>query len=256
MIARDAFVDAMLERAPTTITRVAAERYARDLEGRGAALDAFPPDVAALIAACLDGSEAAMRTFEERYFPRLDEALRSVGDGAFVEEVKQHLRMRLYPPPGGSSTFETYLGRGSLEGWLRVSAMRLAIDLRRKRGEIAADPDPERASVAIARQEPELEHLRARHLRDFERAFDAALETLDPAERSLLRYYYVDRLTLEELAALLRSSKSTIARRLTQIRERLVASTRTHLRASLSLSTESVVDVSLASALDRADQNP
>src|SRR5207237_504994 len=92
---------------------------------------------------------------------------------------------------------DEYSGRGTLGGWVRMLAVRAAIDLRRRRGERVPDlRDAQRAAV-----DPELGYLSQRYRGEVENAFRHALTLLDGEQRTLLRMHFVDAVTLDELGA-------------------------------------------------------
>lgn len=206
-----------------------------------------------------DGDRGAIAQLEALGFAQLENALRRLGDASFQDEVRQLLRLRLFAPEGRSILWD-YDGQGDLVSWLRVVAVRIGLDLRRKTWrEMPLEPASgvERAAQ-VAGSDPELQHLRARHGPDFQNAFSHALGALRPEDRNLLRLYYVDRLTIDELGALFGIHRVSAARRVTKVRELVVTATKEHLLQSLHLTPSELesllaaldVDVSLAGALD------
>jgi len=168
-----------------------------------------------LARACARGNEAAWEVLVRTYREKLYRAARAV---APVESVARELADSVYADLFGTrvdkdgrriSKLESYLGRGSLEGWLRmvlaqeyVNRFRAerrfvgfaeAIDCR-PHGEDAA---PENAKLA--------------------RATDAALAAISSEERFLLAAYYLDGRTLAEMGRMLCVHESTISRRLEKI---------------------------------------
>ena len=102
------------------------------------------------------------------------------------------------------------------------------------------------ADLPLAAPNPELELIRRRHKEHFSEAFAAALATLDPRERTLLKLHTLDGLPLEQIAPLYKVDKSTISRWIAHAREQLEERTRDHLRLALKLNSgelESVLRV-------------
>lgn len=61
-----------------------------------------------------------------------------------------------------------------------------------------------------------MEHLKQLYRGEFRVAFDAALETLTPRERNLLRHQFVDHLNLDQIGALYQVHRATAWRWLTR----------------------------------------
>ena len=66
-----------------------------------------------------------------------------------------------------------------------------------------------------------------------DRGVAGALADLAAEDRVLLRYKYVDGATLDEIAAIQRVHRATIARRFQELRERVAGGTRDRLVAAL-----------------------
>jgi RNA polymerase sigma-70 factor, ECF subfamily len=195
-----------------------------------------------LIAACLAGDAAALRAFEERYLAIAATALaRFDDDRDFRAEALQELRIRLFAPD--HPRIAEYDGSGSLEGWVRVVAMRVALNLvktRRRDVPMASPPEPALADIA----DPELAMIKARYRADFTAALRAAFDDLAPEARRILRFYLVDRLNIAEIGAIVGASRATIGRRVVECRRILLEGTRARLRAQLDgASTEEIESV-------------
>jgi RNA polymerase sigma-70 factor (ECF subfamily) len=61
------------------------------------------------------------------------------------------------------------------------------------------------------------------------------MAVLAPAERTLLRLHFVDGLSLDKLAVIEQISRSTVARRLVELRARLAAATKAELHRALGI---------------------
>jgi RNA polymerase sigma-70 factor (ECF subfamily) len=129
------------------------------------------------------------------------------------------------------------VGRGPLGGWVRVVAVRTAIDLSRRRGE--RRPQPEPALLA----DPELEYLRDRYREEFARAFAAAIAGLPPDSRNLLRLHLVEGISMEELGRQLGVHSTTVLRRVAAARRAIVEAAKEKLRERLRLSDSEYVSL-------------
>jgi RNA polymerase sigma-70 factor (ECF subfamily) len=222
-----------------------AEAFRAHLAARGLAPDADHGADLYLACACASGQPAALAAFEATFMPRLPAYLARLRPTAeIVDEVAQLLRERLFV--GATPKIADYAGKGELGGWLRVVAVRIAIDLGR------ASPPPmheleHHGSLAAATTSPDLEALRNRYREHFRGAFTATLSALSSEQRTLLKLHYRDGLTMEELGRMFQVNRSTIFRRLGACSAALLDGIRDRLGAELGVSTQELH--SLAAAL-------
>jgi RNA polymerase sigma-70 factor (ECF subfamily) len=136
---------------------------------------------------------------------------------AFADEVRQELRDKLFTSPDGEPKIAEYTGRGALGGWVRVSALRIALNLRRsaKRAAAVNERAASMEEALMSGSSPELAYLKERYRAVFTEALEAAVASLSDRDRALLRLYHVDGLSLEAMAALYRVHLSTVSRWLT-----------------------------------------
>jgi RNA polymerase sigma-70 factor (ECF subfamily) len=208
-----------------------AERFAEFLGGRVPAAELDTARVADLWAACAcgTGNGRAIAEVEARYFPDVDAALGKMGLSADrIGEVKQGLRRLLFvgdPDVQVRPRITEYRGTGDLRAWLRVTAMRAALKLLRK--ENRETPTDDALLEARAQQDdPELAYMKAAYRASFKVAFQEALESLLPRERTLLKQQIVDGLGIDELGALYQVHRATAARWVQSAREKLLLRTR------------------------------
>lgn len=181
-----------------------------------------------LARACARGHEAAWQRFLTLYREKMHLAASLIArEESLARELADSLYADLFGMRIGSdgervSKFSSYLGRGSLEGWLRtVLAQEYVNRLRRQQRLVAFDEEIE--ADAKASSFPELKPDN-RQLADFT---DAALAALSPQERFLLASYYLDGRTLAEIGRMLHVHESTVSRHLEKttvnLRKRIVA---------------------------------
>jgi RNA polymerase sigma-70 factor (ECF subfamily) len=187
-----------------------------------------------LACACADGNPAALRQLEDHYLaPARGAVARIDANDDFVAEVFQLLRERLLTGPGAK--IREYRGQGALAGWVRTAAVRAALNLRQ------AQRGQQQRELAIEQLgDPEIALFERRHQADLNRALHNALCRLTPRQRLLLRFYYVEQLTLSRIAALEGVSLSTVFRRLNAVIEAVLTDLRHELATLLGLSTQSV----------------
>ncbi len=178
--------------------------------------------------ACGHGHPEALRLFQAEFVPIASSTVRGVdASPAFVEEVTQQLLERILVATPAEPRILEYAGRGSLEHWLRAAALRLALNARRgaRRApdQLASDSQLE---VAAPTADLQLDILLARYGPDFGAALKEAMGALSAQERSLLKLHFIDGLSFNQIGAVYQVNKSTISRRLSHAREKLLATTR------------------------------
>src|SRR5215467_7179026 len=185
---------------------------------------AFPTD-AYLAAACARGDAAALRTVEETVFCRIPAIVHRIDPTpAFAGEVTQQVRIRLFVRDGDAPPrIARYTGEVPLSAWVRVIALRLALNA--KRGLRAPGDDAEEARV-VAMDDPEVDCLRSEYREPFVRAFEAALSSLPKDDRTVLRLHYVDGLNIDGIGRVFQVHRATIARWLVRIRSEVLARTK------------------------------
>ena len=189
-----------------------------------------------LACAVIDGVRAALLAFDRVLLRDVAPALRSIaGNPATIDETLQLVREKLLVPVNGALRLESYSGHGPLGGWLRVSALRVAISERRRvRPELSPDDDLE----AILDLAPNAEvKVLAREAGDDLRAALRAAIAAQPARlRAVLRMYYVAHHGVEDIGRVYNVHASTVSRWLTKAREEILVHTREHLVSRLQTS--------------------
>jgi RNA polymerase sigma-70 factor (ECF subfamily) len=166
--------------------------------------------------ACSFGDPIAIRALDAEYLARTEGAVAKVdGARAFVDEVKQTLRIRLLvgPPP----RIGQYAATGPLAAWLRVSALRTALDLRRT---VAAQEKTilDMMAEPFTSDLPGGSHVEREYV---EKALHTAFATLTARQRNVLRLHYVEALSIDEIGGIYRVHRATAARWLASIRKEL-----------------------------------
>ena len=94
--------------------------------------------------------------------------------------------------------------------------------------------------LAINVHDPEISLLRERYREQVHAALREAIAQLPERQRNVLRQYYIDGLTIDQLAALYRVDRATTARWVVASRSAVLAGVRTELTAALGASTEEI----------------
>ncbi|MCA9698053.1 MAG: hypothetical protein KC431_11060, partial [Myxococcales bacterium] len=128
----------------------------------------------------------------------------------------------------------SYQGRGSLRGWLRVTAARLIVDLSRRRAEPAsAGDDAHLLEILDDGRDTELDYLRHSHAPQLHAAIAAGVAALGVRQRNLLRQRYLHEVSVDALARLYDVHRSTLYVWLEQARVALMQRVRVELAAEL-----------------------
>lgn len=191
-----------------------------------------------LATACAQGDDKAVALFVEHFRGDVEAALaRFADDRAFRSEVADEVFDKLLvATPGHPPRIAAYHGRGELGRWIRVTAVRTAVDRTRGRDR-RESPAGEQALVdGLQRHEdPELRYLEDRYRTEFRAAFEHAAASLSDRDRRLLREQVVFGLGVVKIASLHDTSKSTAARWITAARARLVEAVHEYLQTELEL---------------------
>jgi RNA polymerase sigma-70 factor (ECF subfamily) len=198
---------------------------------RLALLESLRHEELALARGCAKGNEKAWEVFLTRYRSSLYGSAYTIArNDAAAHDLADSLYAELYglEERAGQrrSKLLYYMGRGSLEGWLRTVLAQNWIDAKRRtRREVSLEeqldgggqfeapaPTPLPAPTSPTNQ-----------------AIAAALSDLSSEDRFLLAAYYLDGRTLAQIALVMRVHESTISRKL----DRLLQSLRKDLRKRL-----------------------
>jgi RNA polymerase sigma-70 factor, ECF subfamily len=191
--------------------------------------------------ACATGKSTAIGIFERDLLREVRPALSRMRlDRSTVDDVKQLVRQKLLMPDGAAPPkIAEYAGRGPLESWVRVVAVRTALSLLRKSGKISERPLAESALRDVpGAADPEGDLVRSRYAGEFTAALEETLKSLPAHDRTILRLHFVDGLNIEQIGVIHRVHRSTVARWIARSRDALLEQTRSLLAKRLRL-TES-----------------
>lgn len=206
------------------------------------------------------GEPEALRTLDETMLAPLTSRLgREVED---ARDALQSLRTVLLVGDGTSGPrLLGYTGRGDLARFVKVAATRTWLNA--KRGVRREVQDEDRLLEEQAPVDGELHGMKEAYSAAFRVAFKAALVTLEPSERNLLRQHYLDGLTMEHIGALHGVHRVTVHRWIDRARAALAERTRSNMASALGLVDAEVksvlrliqsrLDVSLRSQVDWRD---
>lgn len=160
----------------------------------------------ALARACADADPRALAKFERAYGNLIELAVARVPNvGMDRDDFGQKVREKLFTAGAGRRPrIASYGGRGSLSAWVRVTAMRLALDLTRRRADpqhrVAEDGDlVDRIGGGV---DPELALMRSQWGGELRELLAAAMRELAPRDRNLLRHHYLHGLSARKIAVM------------------------------------------------------
>jgi RNA polymerase sigma-70 factor (ECF subfamily) len=231
--ARAAWPDVAIER----------EAFAAHLAITGAAIDSAHLGDLYLACGLARGQPDALAAFDRTLLAEVSLFVAHVDSTpSFVDELRQRLRTKLLvsPTPGAPPKIAEYAGRGPLRGWLRVAAVRTALNAKRDdRSDDHVDGDDALDAHATS-SDPKLAYMRELYGAEFRNAFHAALATLTPDERAVLRLRYVEGLNVDKIGVLYQVHRATVARWLDRARDKIANTTREQLAARLALPVDEV----------------
>jgi RNA polymerase sigma-70 factor (ECF subfamily) len=211
-----------------------------------------------LACACKERIPGAVEALQARYGADVDAALRSRKvPPAQREELRQMIWEKLFVGrPGAPPKIGDYAGRGPLGGWLRVAAVRAALNFfeQAKGDRLVVGEAVDEARHPTA-PDPELSFLKLHYRDEVQRALRDALASLETDERNVLRLYVLDGLSIDRIAAVYGVHRATAARWVTRGRDALLRGTRELLRQRLRID-EAEVESILAVVRSQMDLTP
>lgn len=211
-----------------------------------------------LACACALARHPAVAAFEKRHAGDIKRALRPMGLPEYqCNEIAQAVLTKLFvPKEGRQPQIEKYQGRGSLAGWIRAVAVRLAIEtLRKEKSKEFGVDSPVLEAFAAADVDPDLRALKEQHRTLANQAFEKGFTQLGIRQRNLLRQHYIHQLNIDQLGALYKVHRVTAFRWISKARTDVFNFARAYVSESLGAETQhadellrllqSQVDVSL-----------
>ncbi len=183
----------------------------------------------ALADGCVDAEPRAVTAFLRVHARDVDHAItRSRAPDRMADDIRQIVLAKLLPP---GRKLARYSGRGSLQHWVRAVTVRESISAMRSADAPVVDDDA--VADLAASGDLELSFVKRTYRDRFRVALRETFAALDAEDRALLRYRFLDGLTLDQLAVLLGVHRATVARWLARLRETLLRGVRGRVREQL-----------------------
>jgi RNA polymerase sigma-70 factor (ECF subfamily) len=188
----------------------------------------------ALTRGCAAGDERAWEVFLTRYRAKLYEMAGTIArEDAAARELTDSLYAELYglDTRGGerASKLVYYVGRGSLEGWLRTVMAQTCVDRYRSQKLLVSLEEQQDEGLQFAAIVPEPVNRPDARL---PAAIRGALGEVSAQDRFVLAAYFLDGHTLAEIGRTLNAHESTISRKVEKLVRRLRARIVKRLAAS------------------------
>jgi RNA polymerase sigma-70 factor (ECF subfamily) len=185
----------------------------------------------ALARACAAGHDAAWSAFLTRFREKMYDIARGITkEDSSARDLADSLYADLYGTSERDgrrvSRLNFYMGRGSLEGWLRTVVAQEFVNRYRKTKRLVSLEEQAEEGVQFSAADPGPTAPVDGRLAA---ALDEALGRLEGQDRLVLASYYLDNRTLTEIGRMIGVHESTISRRL----ERLLKGLRKQVMAGL-----------------------
>jgi RNA polymerase sigma-70 factor (ECF subfamily) len=173
----------------------------------------------ALARACAAGHDRAWDAFLTRYREKLYDIARGITkEDSQARDLADSIYGDLYGMAEREgrrvSRLNLYMGRGSLEGWLRTVVVQEFVNRYRKRKRLVSLEEQTEEGVQFSAADRDPVEVPDSRLGS---AVDEALARLEPEDRLVLASYYLDDRTLTEIGRLVGVHESTISRRLEKL---------------------------------------
>lgn len=225
---------------------VFAAHALRHAGGRAAELAALHAADFYLACACHARAPGASAALQSRYGAEVEAALRGRNVPlAHRDDLRQSMWEKLLVGrPGAPPKIGDYAGRGPLGGWLRVAAVRMALNfLERARHDRLVPGVEIEEEQHPASPDPELSFLKSHYRDEVQQALREALAGLATDERNVLRLYFLDRLSIDRIAAVYGVHRATAARWVMRGREALLRGTQARLERQLGVAGAEVESI-------------
>jgi RNA polymerase sigma-70 factor (ECF subfamily) len=208
--------------------------HVRNLQASATELEQNGSDLF-LALGCGLGDRHAVRGLQRRYFPALSSTLARAGfDSTAREDVLQQTLLHLCA--GDSPRMLTYAGKASLASWLTVTSMRFALNMRTRNGSASGCSAPLEFERLVSEEDtPEIRLAVEKARPAFQAALQNAIVELPQRDRTLLRLYFLDRLTIDGIGNMYGVHRATAARWISDIRRKILRQVQSILSRDLGL---------------------
>lgn len=201
-----------------------------------------------LARSCALGVETAVNRFEKDLLGLVTAAGRKLSmSQEQSDELRQQVRMKLLVPGsnGAAPKIGNYAGTGALRSWVYATGLRTGLNELRRIGRAPVPAGDEQLLIAMPDQndDQQLQYMKELYRTAFREAFRASIGELEDRLANVLRHYYLDEMTLEEIGALYRVHKTTVMRWVNKAHAELEVKTKSRMISHLQLGASEVESV-------------
>lgn len=201
-----------------------------------------------LAQACAMGNAAALVRFESDYLGLVTAAGSKLSMTAEQsDELRQQVRLKLLVQGNGGSApkIANYAGTGALRSWVYATGLRTGLNELRRVGRAPVPTGDEQLLIAMPENndDQELQYMKELYRSAFKDAFRAAVGQLEDRLANVLRHYYLDDMTLEQIGGLYRVHKTTVMRWINKAHAELESETKKRMISHLNLQPSEVESV-------------
>lgn len=216
-------------------------RFGQYLTERGIDPRHVAPNIAAdlyLAFACVCRLPGAHEAFGVAYGPVVAQACSSFNpSAAFADDIMQNvMETLLVASPENQPRIAQYSGKGSLAGWVKIAARRMALRAS-KNGEILSRDD---SFVADMVEEPEFEAMLTKHLHRDELARIVGAAVRASPERRLIQLVFGLGFSMARAGQTMQLSQPAVSRRLKKALDGILETVKEDVRRRFQLDEESV----------------
>jgi RNA polymerase sigma-70 factor (ECF subfamily) len=183
-----------------------------------------------LAIACVESDPVALGFFERTFLGAVSRQLgRVVLSPEEEDELRQRLRIKLLVGP--MAKIREYKANGPLGAWVRVCALRLALDLTAAPEVLKKNDTQALDTLMAATTGGEVLLDAERHREPFHAALQEALAALTTKDKTILRLHFLDGMNIDSLGLMFQVHRATVARWLVAIRTGVLQ----HVRQRLAL---------------------
>jgi len=197
---------------------------------------------------CSEGQEDALARFDGEYLGLVSVAGRKLKMSDMqCDELRQQVRLKLLvaADKDGTPKISNYAGSGALRSWVYATGLRTGLNELRRIGRAPVPAGDEQLLVAMPdrNDDQELQYMKELYRTAFKDSFRASMAGLEDRLSNVLRHYYLDEMTLEQIGALYRVHKTTVMRWVNKAHAELEIETKQRMVAHLKLAPSEVESV-------------
>lgn len=196
-----------------------------------------------LVCACMKNVDAAVAELDRLLRENVPRFVRRIDQNPqFAQEICQRLHVKLLF--GDQPKLATYTGAGPLLNWLRVIAVRVAIDAKQAEPPLMNVLATTFADNMVADGVgPELDVLKAQYGPSLLEAVSRGLRALPRRQRAVLRLYVLANLSSDEIGRMYQVHRATVARWISAAERSVFDTVRAEFRERWGLATSDVASL-------------